>query len=252
MDVFWSVYIGVVGLILGSFFNVVGLRVPKGESVISPRSRCSSCRTTLQAIDLIPVLSYLMIGGKCRTCKARVSCFYPIIESLTAVLYLAAWFYWGLSWQMLAALLLISLLVIIIVSDISTMLIPDKILIVFTMPILLIRMTTAPLDPWWNAWAGAALGFVLLLVLAIISKGGMGGGDIKLFALLGLFFGWQGLLLTFFLAVFLGAVIGGVGLLVGKVQRGVPMPFGPFIAAGSIITLFSGDNLLTWYSGFFS
>ncbi|RSL32627.1 prepilin peptidase [Salibacterium salarium] len=250
MEIIWSIYIFIIGLVFGSFFNVVGLRVPKGESIVRPRSHCPSCNTTLQTVDLIPVLSYLILRGKCRTCQTLVSPFYPVIELMTAVLFTTAWLQWGLSWEWIMALLLISLLIIIVVSDISAMLIPDKILLIFVIPILGLRMTAAPLFPWWDAWFGAALGFLLLLVIAIVSKGGMGGGDIKLFTLLGLFFGWKGLLLTFFLSVFLGAAVGGCGLMIGKVKRGKPMPFGPYIAAGSILTLFAGDVILHWYGSF--
>ncbi|MFD2705175.1 prepilin peptidase [Salibacterium lacus] len=250
MEIIGGVYIVVLGLVLGSFFNVVGVRVPQGESIVHPRSHCPSCGTTLQAAELIPVASYFFLKGSCRTCGTKIPPFYPVMETVTAVLFTAAWLTWGFSWETIAALFVISLLVIITISDKSAMLIPDKVLLFFLFPIALLRWTAAPLETWWDPLAGAALGFCLLLAIAVISKGGMGGGDIKLFALLGLFFGWQQLLLAFFLSVFAGAVLGGAGLLTGAVKRGVPMPFGPFIAAGSVMTLFFGESLLTWYTGF--
>ncbi|WP_026699842.1 prepilin peptidase [Salibacterium aidingense] len=243
-------YIFITGLVLGSFFNVVGLRVPQGESILHPRSHCSSCGTTLQAVDLIPVASYMFLGGRCRTCQTGIPIFYPLMETVTAILFTAAWYFWGFSWDTGMALLILSLLVIITISDKSAMVIPDKILLTFAVPIAVLRMTAAPLDPWWDPFLGAALGFGLLLMIAIVSKGGMGGGDIKLFALLGFFFGWQQLLLAFFLSVFIGAVIGCVGLAAGTVKRGIPMPFGPFIAAGSLLTLFFGETLFQWYIRF--
>ncbi|WP_240374986.1 prepilin peptidase [Bacillus piscicola] len=251
MEVVWSVYIGIIGLVFGSFFNVVGLRVPCGQSIVRPRSHCTACGRTLTTLDLVPVFSYLLLRGKCRTCGEKVSLLYPVMELVTALLFLAAWLRFGWSWDMLAALLLISMLVILTVSDIAMMLIPNKILAFFTIPILVLRVTAVPLSPWWDLFTGAALGFFLLLFIAIISKGGMGGGDIKLFAVLGLFFGWQETLLVFFLSVFLGAFFGGIGLLTGKVKKGVPMPFGPYIALASVIVLFYGGSIIRWYLSFY-
>ncbi|SFP73971.1 prepilin peptidase [Salibacterium halotolerans] len=250
MDYVWLIYISVAGLVLGSFFNVVGTRIPQGASIIRPRSHCPSCGTTLQAPDLIPVFSYLFLKGRCRYCRTRIPAFYPVMEAVSGILFAAAWLRWGAAWDTAAALILLSLLLIITVSDWTAMLIPDKVLLFFLPIIAVLRWSAAPLDSWWDPLAGAALGFSLLLLIAIVSKGGMGGGDIKLFAVLGFFFGWQQLLPAFFLSVATGALLGGFGLLMGAVKRGVPMPFGPFIAAGSVLTLFFGENLLTWYTGF--
>ncbi|MGY4689410.1 prepilin peptidase [Salibacterium sp. K-3] len=250
MEYVWLLYILIAGLVLGSFFNVVGVRVPQGESIVHPRSNCPSCRRTLQGVDLIPVFSYLFLKGRCRYCQVRIPAFYPVMEAVTAALFAAAWLTWGFSWETVTALIIISLLVIITISDKSAMLIPNKILLFFFLPAGLLRWTAAPLDSWWDPLAGAALGFCLLLTIAVVSKGGMGGGDIKLFTLLGFFFGWQHLLLAFFLSVFIGALIGCIGLMTGAVKRGMPMPFGPYIAAGSMMTLFFGDALLAWYTRF--
>ncbi|SFM06214.1 prepilin peptidase [Salibacterium qingdaonense] len=250
MDYVWLVYISIAGLVLGSFFNVVGTRIPQGASIVRPRSHCPSCGTTLQAPDLFPVFSYLFLKGRCRYCRTRIPAFYPVMEAVSGILFAAAWLRWGAAWETAAALLLLSLLLIITVSDWTSMLIPDKILLFFLPFIAVLRWSTVPLHSWWDPLAGAALGFSLLLLIAVVSKGGMGGGDIKLFALLGFFFGWQQLLLAFFLSVAAGAVLGGFGLLTGAVKRGVPMPFGPFIAAGSVLTLFFGEGLLAWYTGF--
>lgn len=252
IDAIAHIYIFLVGLVFGSFFNVVGLRVPKGESIVRPRSHCPSCQTTLSGRDLIPVFSYLFLRGKCRTCQAKVSPIYPIIEFVTACLFVGVWQVFGWSAEAIVAFVFVSLLIVITVSDISTMLIPNKILLFFGSIILLLRLTIAPLDSWWDTFVGAMVGFTLLLIIAIVSNGGMGGGDIKLFAVLGLYFGWQHVLLAFFLSVFVGAVIGGVGLLLGKIKRKTPMPFGPAIAIGSVITLFFGEQLLLWYFGFYA
>ncbi|MFB4162924.1 A24 family peptidase [Alteribacillus sp. JSM 102045] len=251
MELFWWLYIFIVGLVLGSFFNVVGRRLPKGESIIQPRSHCESCRQTLKAVDLVPVLSFVILKGKCRMCGIKIAFIYPLLELISGILFSAALITFGWSWHFVAVILLISLLLIITVSDMEFMLIPDKILIVFAILIFLLRVTMAPLDPWWALLAGSVVGFSLLLFIAIISKGGMGGGDIKLFAVLGLFFGVQEIILVLFLSIFLGAFLGGLGILIGKIKRGTPMAFGPDIAGGSLITLFFGNEIVQWYYHFY-
>jgi leader peptidase (prepilin peptidase) / N-methyltransferase len=153
----------------------------------------------------------------------------------------------GWSYELIVALLLISLLAIIFVSDIRYMLITNNILLFFAPFFILLRLTIAPLDPWWDALVGAGIGFGLLLLIAVVSKGGMGGGDIKLFALLGLVLGWQNVLLAFFFSCFYGTIIAGVGMVLGKVKRGKPIPFGPFIVLGTFTAYFFGNSLVNWY-----
>ncbi|MBS4173707.1 A24 family peptidase [Bacillus sp. FJAT-49736] len=237
-------------LLLGSFFNVVGMRVPVKKSIVKPRSACSYCHKTLTPLELIPVLSYIIQGGKCRHCKGRLSPLYPLGELMTAILFVYAFIQFGWSMELVIAWTLISLLIIIFVSDIAYMLIPDKILLVFA-GIFLMERIIYPLHPWWDSLLGAALAFLLLLAIAVISKGGMGGGDIKLFALLGFVLGLKLVLLTFFLATFYGAIIGGIGLLLRIFQKGKPIPFGPFIVMGALTSYFFYDEILAWYLSFF-
>ncbi|PAQ16343.1 prepilin peptidase [Bacillaceae bacterium SAOS 7] len=234
------------GLLFGSFFNVVGLRVPEGQSIVRPRSACPSCGHQLQAKELVPVLSYMMQGGECRACRARISPLYPLTELLTALLFLYAYLFFGMTMEFVLALLFISMLMIIVVSDLAYMIIPDKVLIFFLLLFVGGRMIL-PLQPWWDSLAGGTIGFVLLLLIAIASKGGMGGGDIKLFAVIGFVVGTKSVLLTFFLACLLGATIGLILMMFGVVKRGKPMPFGPFIALAAFIVYFQGDRLLAWY-----
>ncbi|MBP2240591.1 leader peptidase (prepilin peptidase)/N-methyltransferase [Cytobacillus eiseniae] len=236
----------IYGLIFGSFYNVVGLRVPMKESIVKPRSHCPKCNHILGPLELIPVVSYLIQGGKCRRCKAPVSPLYPVMELVTGLLFAAAPLIIGWSYELIIAWTLISLLVIIFVSDFSYMLIPDKVLLVFT-GLFLVERIFLPLSPWWDSAAGAAVGFILLLFIAIISKGGMGGGDIKLFAVIGFALGVKLVLLSFFLATLFGALFGLVGMLLGKVKKGKPIPFGPYIAIGTIVAYFFGDVILQWY-----
>jgi leader peptidase (prepilin peptidase) / N-methyltransferase len=234
------------GTVLGSFYNVVALRVPDGKSIVAPRSACPKCGHQLRALELIPVLSYFLQRGKCRQCKVRISPVYPFFELLTGILFGIAHLIVGWNGELVIALTLISLFVIITVSDLAYMIIPDKVLIVFT-GIFLIERIFIPLSPWWDSLSGAAVGFILLLLIAIVSKGGMGGGDIKLFAVIGFVLGVKLLLLSFFLSTMFGAVFGVLGLLFGFIKRKQAIPFGPFIAAGTLIAYFYGDHIFEAY-----
>ncbi len=241
----------IYGLLLGSFYNVVGLRVPLKKSIIKPRSACPYCQHKLTAKELIPVLSYLFQGGKCANCKGPISPLYPIMELLTGLLFLFAYIHFGLQPELIVALTLISLFIIIFVSDSKYMIIPDKVLLFFAV-IFVIERIFIPLSPWWDSLIGAFVGFTLLLLIAIVSKGGMGGGDIKLFALIGFVGGVKLVLLSFFLSTLFGAVIGGIGLAIGLFKKGQPIAFGPYIVAGTILTYFYQNQLLVWYFSLFN
>ncbi|MBO0960713.1 prepilin peptidase [Neobacillus sp. MM2021_6] len=243
------ILIFIYGITFGSFYNVVGLRVPLNQSIVKPRSHCPNCNHTLTAIDLIPVLSYLFLRGKCRRCKAPISPFYPIIELITGILFMMAPILMGWSFEIIIAWTLVSLMVIIFVSDIHYMIIPDKVLLVFSV-IFLIERCFLPLSPWWDSALGAVVGFSLLLLIAVVSKGGMGGGDIKLFAVIGFALGTKLVLISFFLATFFGAFFGVIGMMTGKVKKRKPIPFGPFIAIGTIAAYFFGENIIQWYIHF--
>lgn len=238
------------GITLGSFYNVVGLRVPVKKSIVRPRSHCSSCGHTLAAKELIPLISYILLRGKCRCCKASVSPLYPIFELITGILFVASPLILGWSSELFVAWTLISLLMIIAVSDIAYMLIPDKILLFFVFPLLIERILI-PLSPWWDSLVGAVVGFVLLFLIAIVSKGGMGGGDIKLFGVIGLVLGTKLVLVAFFLSTLFGTVGGLIGMLFGKVKKGKPIPFGPFIVLGTLVSYFYGEKIIHWYLNIF-
>jgi leader peptidase (prepilin peptidase) / N-methyltransferase len=237
------------GITLGSFFNVVGLRVPLKKSIVTPRSTCPTCGHQLNSYELIPVFSYLLQKGKCRGCQSRISPIYPIFELLTGILFATAPLVIGWSGELVVALSLISMFMIIIVSDIHYMIIPDKILIWFA-GIFLLERIFWPLSPWWDSLLGAVTGFTLLLVIALISKGGMGMGDVKLYALIGFVMGFKLVLLSFFLSTLFGAVIGGFALIFKIVKRKQPIPFGPFIAAGTLTAYYWGSDLIDLYLQF--
>lgn len=248
MEVLFHVYLFVIGAIFGSFFNVVGLRIPAGQSIVTPRSYCPTCKRTLTWIELIPIVSFILQRARCRNCHAPISFKYPIFELATALFFLLSFILFGWSMELVIALLFISMLMIVTISDLDTMLIPDKVLLFFLGPFVLFRIIE-PLTPWWDSIAGAAFGFVLFLVLAIVSKGGMGGGDIKLMGVVGIVLGFKGVLLTIFISSFIGAIAGIIGIITGKAKRKSPIPFGPFIALGAIISYFFYEFIIGWYVG---
>lgn len=245
-----TLYFFILGLIFGSFFIVVGLRVPIGESLIQPGSYCPQCKHLLAWYELIPVFSYVFLRGKCKVCKHRISPIYPIMEVLCAILFALSFLRFGLSSDLVAALLLVSLFIIITVSDLRYMLIPNKILLFF-LPIFIVYRIFDPLTPFWDSILGAFLGFGILYLLAVVSRGGMGGGDIKLYFVLGLLLGTKLTLLSLFFSSLIGTLF-GFGQIIGKsFKKRKPIPFGPFIAIGTILSFFYGNMILDWYLGLF-
>lgn len=251
MTITYTIILGIFGTVFGSFFNVIGLRIPKKESIISPGSHCTNCQRQLTIFDLIPVISYALLRGKCRGCGVRFSPIYMITELLTGGLF--AFAFWKIGWQpeLVVALLFISLLMIINVSDIAYMIIPDKVLLFF-LPLFILTRAFVPLEPWWDSVLGAIIGFGILLFIAVVSKGGMGGGDIKLFFVIGFVFGTVQTLLTLFLAAIIGMVVGIVILKIKNKGRKTPVPFGPSISLAAIIVYFYGELILQWYGSFFN
>lgn len=236
----------VFGSVFGSFFNVIGLRLPKGLGFATDRSYCPHCKKKLTWLELIPIMSYILQIGKCRGCKQPISILYPIIEFLTGWLFALSYLTFGWQPELVMGLTLSSLVAIIIVSDLNYMLIPNKV-IGFFFPIFIIIRLFSPLTLWWSSIAGAIIGFVIIFLIIILSKGGMGAGDLKLFTILGIVLGFKGVLLTFFLATLFGALVSIILLLSGKVNRKTPVPFGPFICIAACITYFYGYDIMNWY-----
>lgn len=241
----------IYGIVFGSFFNVVGLRIPKKESIVSPPSHCTTCNRKLGLIDLIPVFSYIFLKGKCRKCGSKISPIYPFMEFVTGVLFALSFYMLGFSAELVFAILLMSLLVIITVSDIAYMVIPDKVLLPFAVVLAGLRVFI-PLEPWWDSFLGAGVGFGVLFLIAVVSKGGMGGGDIKLFFVIGLVLGIMNTLVTLFLAAFIGSIAGIMLLKKTGKGRKTPIPFGPSIAAAAVIAYFWGADFVSWYGNLFS
>ncbi len=250
MDALYVLLFFIYGIVFGSFFNVVGLRVPKKESIISPPSHCTVCDRKLGMLDLIPVFSYLFLRGKCRNCGVKISPIYPTVEFVTGLLFALSFYKIGFQAELIVALVFSSLLVIITVSDIAYMLIPNKVLLPFWIVLFILRWIS-PLSPWWDSLLGAVVGFGLLLFIGIVSKGGMGGGDIKLFFVIGLVLGTVQTLLTLVLAALIGSVVGVIMLRKTGKGRKTPIPFGPSIAVAAVITYFWGMKIVDWYGTLF-
>lgn len=169
-----------------------------------------------------------------------------MIELFTGLLFLLCFIKYGLSIELIIGLLLMSLLVIIFVTDIKYMLIPNKVLLFF-LPIFSILRIIVPLDPWWSPIAGAIIGFGIIAVIILVSRGGMGAGDMKLFAVLGIVLGLKMVLLAFFLSCVIGAIVGICLLIIKRINRKQAVPFGPYIVIGTVLAYLYGDSILEWY-----
>jgi len=232
------------GLCIGSFANVCIHRLPKKESVVFPVSHCTACSAPVRPFDNIPVLSYLILGGKCRDCKNSISAIYPIIEVITALLILAGFFKFGLTFDFLVYLVLAPALVIITAIDIEHQIIPD----VITLPGIVLGLAAGSYSIGiLNSFLGFLLGGGLFYLLAVFSNGGMGGGDIKYIAAAGALVGWQKVLLIIFIGAFLGSFVGLFQMFIQKKTRKSLIPFGPFLAVATLITLFYGNLLIKLY-----
>ena len=258
MEFLIQLYVFIVGIIFGSFFNVCIYRIPENKSISNPPSTCPTCNTRLKPIDLIPILSYLMSGRKCRYCKKEISPRYATVEFLTGILFLLVYNVHSISLETVYYLILVSLLVIITFIDIDHYIIPDGI-IVFGLLVALIFNILQIGIPIKDSIIGAVVcggGMLLLIYLIelIVKKEVMGGGDIKLFAMTGLFLGIKGGLLTIILSVYVGAIYGVGTILYSKIKNkeyNSMIPYGPFISIGALITLLYGNDILTWYYNLF-
>jgi leader peptidase (prepilin peptidase)/N-methyltransferase len=240
-------YAAVVGACVGSFLNVCVYRWPEGLSVIRPRSRCPACETPIRWHDNVPILGWLILRGKCRSCGARISVQYPLIELTTASLWVAAVLRHGFAWQALSSAVFFTLLLGIALTDARTYIIPDEFTWGGLVLGLLLSLAPGGIPPLQSA-LGAALGFAVLWAIGVIGtavfrKEAMGGGDIKMMAMIGAFLGPPGVLLTIFLGALFGTLIfGPISYRTGKL-----VPFGIFLALGAAVTEPWGHAIIDWY-----
>ena len=236
----------VFGLVLGSFLNVVIARLPERRSLLAPRSACPVCGAPIAWYDNVPLLSFVVLRGRCRACATPIPWRYPLVEAMTAVLLAAAWVEFGPTLEFAVAAALLAALLAITVIDLRHQIIPDAI----TFPGILAGIT-ANVATRHLGWADVALGIVLgggiFFVIIVASRGGMGAGDMKLGAMLGAFLGWKITLFGLMVGVVLGGAWAVALMALGVRGRKDAIPFGPFLALGGATALFWGEGVVKWY-----
>lgn len=243
------------GLVWGSFLNVVIHRLPLGQSLVSPRSRCPSCGKEVAAYDNVPLVSYVVLGGRCRHCKASISLRYPLVEASVGAASLASFVRQGPSVAALAELAFVAAMVALIFIDYDHQILPNSITIPGTVAALAYAGWRCDLA-FSNCLLGAALGGGLLFFVSEVyfrlrKIEGLGFGDVKMMAMVGAFVGWKGVLLTLFLGSLSGTAVGLVVLVVRGGDLRTKLPFGTFLGMGAIATVYVGGALIAWYSGLF-
>lgn len=245
---------GLLGLLIGSFLNVVIWRVPRGESVVSPPSACPSCGARIRARDNVPVVSWLVLRARCRSCRAPISARYPLVELGTGLLFAAVGWWAGLSPELPAFLYLAGIGVALALIDLDVHRLPDAIVLpAYPVSIVLLGLASWANDDWWalaRAGIGAAALYAFYFVLMVVREGGMGLGDVKLAGVLGLYLGWVGwgaLVVGAFAAFFVGGIV-SIGLvLIGGATGKTKVPFGPFMLIGAAIGIVLGEQLADAY-----
>jgi leader peptidase (prepilin peptidase)/N-methyltransferase len=248
-----ALLLAIVGLAIGSFLNVCIHRIPRGESLNHPPSRCPKCGTGLRWFDNVPVLGYLRLRGRCRSCRAPISMRYPIVELITMGLFLLHYTQFGWSPLLIARLVFACALVVLFAIDLEHHLLPD----VITLPGIVVGLI-------FSIWLPP--GIVAALIGVLIGGGalwligeayyrysgqeGMGGGDVKMLAMIGAFLGWKAVLVTLVLSSFSGAIIGVILLSRQKGSMKFALPFGTFLSIGALIAMFVGEPLVAWYARF--
>jgi leader peptidase (prepilin peptidase)/N-methyltransferase len=244
---------GLIGLCIGSFLNVVIYRLPRGQSLVTPPSRCRNCNYLLRWYDNVPVLSWLFLRARCRNCGTPVSWQYPVVELVTAALFVLVVWLTPLGPLVFSRLLLVSILVALFGIDLEHQILPNSI----TLPGIVIGVMFSAIAPPGikDSLIGAVLGGGILYAIAggyylWRREEGMGMGDVKMLAMIGAFLGWKAVLVTLVLSSFSGAII---GLLLMALQRGTmkfALPFGTFLGIGAVVAMLIGDPLVAWYAGF--
>jgi leader peptidase (prepilin peptidase)/N-methyltransferase len=248
----WIVSSIVFGAIVGSFLNVCIYRIPKAESIILPGSHCPHCQRSIPFYDNIPLVSYLLLRAKCRYCQGPISLQYPLVEGLTALSSFLLFSWFGISWSYLFYFSFLASLIAITVIDLYHQIIPD----VISLPgigVGLIASFILPQLTFLNSLVGVLLGGGSLFLVAtfyhwLFKREGMGGGDVKLLAMIGAFLGWKAVILTILLGSLVGSIIGVIVMMVKGKDLKYAIPFGPFLSLGAALSLFYGEKIIQWYS----
>lgn len=247
-----DVIVFVFGAVIGSFLNVCIYRLQREESIVWPGSRCPKCGKTIAWYDNLPIVSFLFLLGRCRACRAPISWRYPLVEALNGAGYLLLLRQFGLMWPTLIYALFFSALVVITFIDLDIQIIPD----VISLPGIVIGLAVSYWLPqgFVSSLIGLLVGGGFFWLVAevgtrVLKQEAMGGGDIKLIAMVGAFLGWHNVLLTIFLASLAGAAVGLLFMVLKGWGRRTPIPFGPFLALGAVLALFFGTTIVEWYVG---
>ncbi len=259
MEVILIVLFGLLGTAIGSFLNVCIDRIPAGKSLVYPPSHCDACGHRLSVKDLIPVFSYLWLRRHCRYCCASIPWRLFWVELGSGLLLAFIYGRYGLSVDFAITASYCYLFIVLMVIDLEHKLILNKIVYPAMVVALIVsiflpqsRIPSLPLLPWpeaVNGVIGGGIGFVFLLIPALIYRGGMGWGDVKMAGLIGLVFGFPMVFVALLMGVILGGLVAGILLLLKKKKRKEPIPFGPFLAVATIVTLLWGNNIINWYLG---
>jgi leader peptidase (prepilin peptidase)/N-methyltransferase len=241
----------ITGTIIGSFLNVCIRRVPTGESVVYPPSHCPSCGARIRSRDNIPLLSYAVLHGRCRSCDGAISMRYPTVEALTGAALVLLFHRFGLSPALGVNAAFVAALIVVSFIDLDHQIIPD----VISLPGIVLGLVVSAFGqgpPLLDSVLGVLVGGGILYAVAVgyhafTRREGMGGGDIKLLAMIGAFLGWRGVLVTLIVGSFTGAIVGTSLIMTRRADRRIPIPFGPFLAFGAVCALAFGDQLIDWY-----
>jgi leader peptidase (prepilin peptidase)/N-methyltransferase len=244
----------VLGLIVGSFLNVCIYRLPRHESINWPASHCTACNRALAWYENVPLVSWLMLRGRCRTCGERISAMYPIVEAITGTVFVTAYILYGVSALGAIRLLFACAMIVLFAIDLRHHILPN----VITVPGIVAGFVASVWLPpgWQSSLLGLVVGGGSLFVIGEVyyrTRGveGMGMGDVKMLAMIGAFLGWPLMLLTLILASFSGGIFGGLMLVSGRGGMKAALPFGTFLAVGALVAAVAGDPIINWYLGFY-
>ena len=249
MEIYYCVVMFILGSVLGSFYNVVGYRIPKGESIVFPSSHCTNCGNKLKAYELIPIFSFLFLGGKCSKCKQKISWFYTIFETLTGILFLLCYIIFKNNvFDLIISLTFVSMIIIIFISDYHYLIIPDSVLIIFSILLLIELSLKNGITNIYVPILNGILSFVCMYIIKLIGdflfkKESMGGGDIKLLFVIGMVLGFPEALFS----IFIGSLVGlPIAFIIMMKNKDHVIPFGPLLGIGAIVMLLTQFNVVNF------